>query len=221
HGGRRDVMISYLIGLALRFLIPGGSASAGKVLFIDNSSHYASLFSFGAERAFMTWVTWTFAFAAGLFYFGSDVLIWILIGFILIALAPIWAYWLLNLSAKSRRWRESYRQSAPKLATLQLLSAFLMQLQYWLVLQQSGVISFGQSLTRMSLTNFSNSIPITFAGLGLRESFAIHFLADAGFTATQAVAATLTVFVFQDVLPGIVGAVTLLIAKKKPRLPRM
>lgn len=214
---KSNVVISYFAGLALRFLVPGGASSVGKVLFLDNSSRYASLSSFGAERGFMTWVTWVFALGAGLFFYSGNMLIWISIGFVIIALAPLWAYWLLGLFAKTRQIKPGYRLRAPRLTLLQVVSALIMYLQYWLILQQSGAISFGGTLTRMSLTNFSNSIPITFAGLGLRESFAIHFLADAGFTATQAVTTTLTVFVFQDVMPGIVGAVTLLVAKKKPR----
>ncbi|MDP2174022.1 MAG: lysylphosphatidylglycerol synthase domain-containing protein [Candidatus Cloacimonadaceae bacterium] len=212
---KRDVLTSYLIGLPLRFLIPGGSASMGKVLFVDNSSRHASLFSFGAERAFQTWATWTFALAAGLFYFGGSALVWVLVGFAVIALAPLWAYGIFGLFEKSRVLMDGYRQKAPKIASLQLFGALIMHLQYWLILRQSGVIPLFQSLMRMSLTNFANSIPVTVAGLGLRESFAIHFLADAGFNPAQAVAATLTLFIFQDILPGIAGAFVLLSAKRK------
>jgi glycosyltransferase 2 family protein len=66
----------------------------------------------------------------------------------------------------------------------------------------------------MSLTNISNSIPITISGLGLREGFAIHFLKDFGFGAEQAVAATLSVFLMHDVIPALVGAIVLLRARK-------
>ncbi|MDD2616571.1 MAG: hypothetical protein PHH74_05255, partial [Candidatus Cloacimonetes bacterium] len=58
------------------------------------------------------------------------------------------------------------------------------------------------------------SIPITVSGLGLREGFAIHFLDSYGFTSEQAVAATLSLFFFQDVVPALVGGVVLLKAKR-------
>jgi hypothetical protein len=66
----------------------------------------------------------------------------------------------------------------------------------------------------MALTQFSNSIPITVAGLGLRESFAIHFLKTAGITAEQAVSATLSLFFIQDVLPALIGTWFLVRTKK-------
>jgi len=50
--------------------------------------------------------------------------------------------------------------------------------------------------------------------LGLREGFAIHFLAGIGFSAEKAVSASLTLFFIQDVLPALIGIYYLIIGKK-------
>ncbi len=211
---KREMLASYLIGLPLRFVIPGGSASAGKILFVNNSSRWASLFSFGAERAFLTWCTWTYAFGAALFFY-AGIPLWLrILVFVLCLTAPLWAYWLMGLNERTRTLQTNYARFAPRMVVIQLSIAFLSYLQYWLILRQMLPLGFWQSTIRMALTQFSNSIPITVAGLGLRESFAIHFLSGAGFSASQAVSATLSLFFFQDILPALPGIGILLKVQK-------
>lgn len=217
---RKEQLESYLIGLPLRFAVPGGSASAGKVLFVSNTSRWASLLSFGSERGFMTWTTWSYAFAAALVYYPAIPLWLRLAGFLLCFSAPLWTYYLLGLGPKTRPLQPGYARYAPRISLIQVLIAFLSYIQYWLILRQILPIDFGASFVRMALTQFSNSIPITVAGLGLRESFAIHFLAGAGFSASQAVSATLTLFIIQDLLPALPGLVLLLRTQKKANVVR-
>ncbi len=88
---------------------------------------------------------------------------------------------------------------------LQVANSLLTYLQYWLILNSFLPISRWETWLRMALTQFSNTIPITVGGLGLREGFAIHFLKGAGFTAEQAVSATLSLFIIQDILPALLG----------------
>lgn len=211
----KEVLRSYLIGLPLRFLVPGGPASVAKVLWVQNTSRKASIFSFGAERAFMTWATWCFAIGAALFYFKGGML-WLTAALALLCIpAPLWVWLGMSIRDKDRALRDSYAAHAPWMCALQVFASMLCLLQYWLLLVRFVPISFPATMKLMGLTNFSNSIPITLAGLGLRESFAVHFLDKAGITAAQAVSATLALFIVQDILPALIGAGVLLSSKRK------
>jgi len=214
----RDVLKSYLIGLPLRFAVPGGPASLGKVFWVDNSSHMASVLAFGIERGFLTWATWSFASGAALFYF-TAIPLWLrVIVFTLCLAAPVLGIPILKAWPKGRQALPAYKQLAPRMALLQVGAALIAYSQYWLILNSHIQISWPESLKLMSLTNFSNSIPITLAGLGLRESFAVHFLGGAGFSAAQAISTTLTLFVIQDIIPALIGLVVFLTRNKPVRV---
>lgn len=202
---RKEVLSSYLVGLPLRFAIPGGSASMGKIFWVQNSSRLASLLAFAAERGFLTWSTWVFASGAAMFHYQS-ISPWIRIPvFILCLVLPLLVYPILRLSSRGKDARPHYKKLAPRMAMLQITAGLITFTQYWLLLNQHLKISWPHSLRLMALTNFSNSIPITLAGLGLRESFAVHFLAKASFSASQAISTTLTLFVIQDMIPALIG----------------
>lgn len=212
-----DVWRSYLIGLPLRFVIPGGPAAVGKILFVDNSSHWASVLSFGAERFFMTWATWLVAAVAASLHY-TFMPLWIRVAVVTLCLIfPLLAFFGLARMPKLKALRSTYPRQAPKMILAQILASAAMYAQYWLILRQMLPIDFTSSFRLMGLTNFSNSIPVTVAGLGLRESFAVHFLKDWGYTATQAVSATLILFVIQDIVPALIGSIVLLSSKRKGR----
>lgn len=212
---KREIMASYLVALPLRFLIPGGSASFGKIFYLSNSSLMASLAATAAERAFMTWATWSFAALASLYYFVNISLGLRMAALMIIIILPAIAYVVIKWRFQDPAFAQAYKMQAPRMMAMQLVASGMAYLQYWLILNAFGVIGLFQCWMRMALTNFSNSIPVTVAGLGLRESFAIHFLADAGFTAETAVSATLSLFLVQDVIPALIGAAVLLKAKRK------
>lgn len=211
---RREVLHSYLIGLPLRFAVPGGHASFAKIFFISNSSRSASFWSTALERGFMTWGTWTMAALAALYYYSNQPLALRLAAIVFCTALPILLYFLLGTKKDWQYLQASYRKQAPRMMFLQIAANLISYLQYWLILSSVLNIGWWQSTIRMALTQFSNSIPITVAGLGLRESFAIHFLKTAGITAEQAVSATLSLFFIQDVLPAIIGTWFLIKAKK-------
>ena len=108
----------------------------------------------------------------------------------------------------------AYSAQASKMMLLQIANTLLMYLQYYIILNQLGVISAIDTWLGMGLTNISNSIPVTISGLGLREGFAIHFLQAFNFSSEQAVAATLSLFLFHDLIPAIFGAVVLFHTKR-------
>jgi hypothetical protein len=211
---KREVLHSYLIGLPLRFAVPGGHASIAKIFFVSNSSRSASFWSTALERGFMTWGTWTFAALAALSYYSNLSLLLRLAAILFCIALPIFLYYLLGTKKDWQYLQAPYLKQALKMMLLQTTANLITYLQYWLILNSILTISWWQSTIRMALTQFSNSIPITVAGLGLRESFAIHFLKTAGITAEQAVSATLSLFFIQDVLPALIGTWFLVRTKK-------
>jgi len=210
----KQIISSYLVALPLRFVIPGGHASFAKIFYLKNTSILASLIATTAERLFMTWATWTFAAVAAFFVF-PDLNIYLRIFMILFtAFMPLWAAILMNFG-KIKIHLPTYCRQAPRMMLLQIANTLLMYLQYYIVLNYLGTISAVNTWLGISLTNVSNSIPITISGLGLREGFAIHFLKPYGFNPSAAVAATLSIFFFHDLIPAFVGAIVLIRAKRE------
>lgn len=216
----KEVAASYLVALPLRFALPGGHASFAKVFYLKNSSILASLISTTSERLFMTWSTWTFAAIAAWFYFPHWSIILRLAMLIFSAFMPLWAALIMATNSKWKHFLPAYNLQAPRMMLLQIANTIIMYVQYFLILNVLGKISAIGTWLAMALTNVSNSIPITISGLGLREGFAIHFLDSWGFSSEQAVAATLSLFFFQDVIPALVGAVVLLRAKRPTGLTK-
>lgn len=210
---QRQLLSSYLVALPLRFVIPGGHASFAKIFYLKNTSLLASLIATSAERLFMTWATWTFASLAAFFFFPSLSLIIRIILILFAAFLPLWAALIMKFNARLKQHLPPYGLQAPKMMLLQIANTLLMYLQYYIILNHLGVISALDTWLGMALTNVSNSIPITISGLGLREGFAIHFLEAFNFSSEQAVAATLTLFFFHDLIPAVAGAITLFKAK--------
>lgn len=211
---RKDIQTSYLIGNFLRFLLPGGHGTFGKVFFIKNSSKTATAVAVTSERAAQTWAVFLFA-ALGASYYYLD---WavelrlLLLGFIV--LFPLLLWILIRLHPAFTEVREGYKRDVPRMLLIQICTNLLTMLQYWLLLGVMLRISYPETVLRMSLVQFSDTIPITISGLGLREGFAVHFLEDAGVSAKQAVTATLGLFVSQDIIPGLVGLPFFLMHKK-------
>lgn len=211
---KKAVVCSYLIGQTLRFAVPGGPASFAKIFYVPNNSVVSSFWSSIAEKSVMTWVTWTFTILAGMFYYTKFPLwIWIIL-LLFFLLLPFLVKWGFGFSRYLASLKPLYAAQMPKIITVQVLSTILCYVQYWLILNCLLPLSFWQTLIRMALTQFSNTIPITISGLGLREGFAIHFLAGTGFSAEQAVFTTLTLFFIHDVLPALIGIFFLLQGKK-------
>ncbi|MCB5253966.1 MAG: lysylphosphatidylglycerol synthase domain-containing protein [Candidatus Cloacimonadaceae bacterium] len=211
---RRQVQATYLLALPLRFLIPGGHASFAKVLYLKNTSLLASIVATSAERLFMTWATWTFAAIAAFFFF-PELSVYIRMALIVFAaFLPLWAALIMRLRPSLRVHLPAYAAQAPKMMLLQIANTLLMYLQYYIILNHLGVISAIDTWIGMGLTNVSNSIPITISGLGLREGFAIHFLEAFNFSSEQAVAATLSLFVFHELIPALIGSVVLFRSKR-------
>lgn len=200
-----QVFRTYMLGVPLRFILPGGNGSFAKIFFVDNSSKLATAISTLSEKAVMTWAIILFAISAS-FPFYPQWPQWTKIGaLILVTTLPSFGLFLMRHVKAWQRFEPTARKYGPNMLLIQIISVMITMLQYWLLLNCMHAIGFREVVIRMSLTQFSNIIPITISGLGLRESFAMHFLAGSGITAGQAVTATLSLFVMQDIIPSVIG----------------
>ncbi len=205
---------SYLIGIPLRFLLPGGHGSFAKVFFIDNSSKTASIAAVASEKLAQTWAILLFAAGSAFWIFPQWNLALKLLALVVIALLPLILGGIVKWHRDLAVLRDGYRRNIPRMLAIQVAAVLLTMLQYYLLLNTMSAISFGETTLRMSIVQFSDTIPVTISGLGLRESFAMHFLETAGYAGGKAITATLALFFIQDVLTCIPGLGLLLMRKK-------
>lgn len=203
---RKEVFESYMIGQALRFAVPGSWGILGKVAFVSNSSKGASVISCFLERIYVTWSIFVFASLA-LLYLPQGIPGWIRWSlFAWLITLPVWLYFLLYLNRRWNHLRPNYIRYAPRLTLLMVATTLLNLFQYWLMLHLTQAVSFWDVVKRMSLSHLSYSIPITVAGLGLKESFAISLLSKIGLQAESIASTTLAIFIINDVVPALIGA---------------
>ena len=199
-----DIIKSYLIGVSLGFVLPGGHATYGKMYFIKNSKK-ATFVSVLIEKFFQTWGNLFYASIATFFYFKNlDMSLRLLIFFI-VTFSPLILLLIIYLIPRFRVHIPVLKKIFPKIILSQMIYIPLSVIQYWLILKSFTGITFIQSCISTTLILSSNVIPITFSGLGLREYFAIKVLAQYGITNTSAVTAALIIFFINSVLPALVG----------------
>lgn len=209
-----DIIKSYLIGVSLGFVLPGGHATYGKMYFIENSKK-ATFVSVLIEKFFQTWGNLIYASISAIFFF-KNIDIWIRISISLaVVISPLVLLLIIYFIPKYRVHIPTLTKIFPKIIISQLIYVPLTVIQYWLILASFTNITFLQSCISTTLILSANVIPITFSGLGLREYFAIKVLAQYGISNTSAVTAALIIFFINSVLPALIGVGYIINHKKK------
>lgn len=126
----------------------------------------------------------------------------------------------LPLQARIERVAGSLESLTPASTSAYLL---LTLLAFIVVLFQFGIIllswqswSFHIVFLTFPLVVLTNVLPITIGGLGVREATAAALLGHYGVPASHAVLAALLMFAINTALPGIVGAIVLPFASRRP-----
>ncbi|MDD3051924.1 MAG: lysylphosphatidylglycerol synthase domain-containing protein, partial [Candidatus Cloacimonetes bacterium] len=137
--------------------------------------------------------------------------------FIIILFSPFSATVLYNFVKKEHHklYIKQYIRSIPKVAMFQFIFISLTVFQYYVLIEQYFHISIGKLFIGVPLILSSNTIPITYSGLGLRETFAISVLSKFDIDPLIAVTASLTIFFFNSVIPALIGLYLLINKKKK------
>lgn len=203
---KSEIFSSHMIGHALRFLIPGGHAVIGKMYFVENEKKL-SFMSIGVEKFFQIWTNLLFASFAAIFYFRSKFVLPTIFAFIFIIFLPFIIYLLKHFDRKKNLaiYFKQYWKIIPGIFVMQISYMFLTIFQYFILLNNFVSFHFFSAIVSIPLILFSNLIPITYAGLGLREKFAIEVLAKYNISSETAVATSLTVFIFNVLMPALIG----------------
>lgn len=197
---------SLMIGDALRFLVPGGYAVAGKIYFIKNNKS-ASLISVGYEKFIQIWTSLLFASFASIFYFQKILFSLKLSFFIVILFLPLIVSLFLKLFKKTsfRSYIQGYDRSVLSILLIQVFCYTITLFQYYLVIGNFENIGAFTVLIAVPLILSANLIPFSYAGLGFKETFAIEILSKYNISAEVAVTSTLLIFFINTVLPALLG----------------
>ncbi len=196
---------THLIGLSLRFLIPGTQAAFGKVFFLNHSKKRSAILIF-FELFFLTWKTLIFALFASFYFFPQIHFAVKLSAFVLCALAPFILYLIIRLKfLKIDDMAINFLRIIPNITISHMIFVLLTFIQYYVILNQFAEISFWNVFLSVSLIMASNTIPVSYSGLGFREVFAVYFFKHLSISPEISVTAALTIFFFNAFLPAIPG----------------
>lgn len=209
-----EIFKSYLIGISLGFVLPGGHATYGKMYFIENSKK-ATFVSVLIEKFFQTWGNLFYASIAAIFYFTNIALLLRLSIAFIITFSPLVLLLITYLIPKYRVHIPVLKKVFPKIVLSQMIYIPLTVIQYWIILISFTNITFIQSCISTPLILSSNVIPITFSGLGLREYFSVKVLSQYGTNTTSAVSVALIIFFINIFIPALVGVGYIMQHKRK------
>jgi len=201
-----EVLKSYFVGLALRFVGPGGIGVVGKIYFVNNKKK-ATLASIGVERIFLTWKNLFFAAFAAIFFFTNINMIIKVSVLIAVIFLPfiIYLFSFLTKNENIQSYSLNYLKKTPEIMLAQIIFVFITFYQYFILLRNFVDISFFKIMISVPLIHISHIIPLSFNGFGLRETFAIEVFSKYGISPELAVTATFLIFFFNSVVPAIIG----------------
>ena len=200
-----EIIKTHMIGLALRFFMPGGYATFGKIFYLDQNRKKDTFVSILIEKFFSNWIIIFTASLASLLFFDKWMIL-LTIFVVIVAFLPIFIPVFLKRFIKFEIIEEYY-STLPKIMINQIIYVLLIFLQHYLLLSTiMGIdLPFVQLSSAIALTLVANVIPITFSGLGLREIAYAMVLPYVGVPAEIAVGASLVIFLFNSVIPAIPG----------------
>jgi len=210
----RQILNVFFVGFSLRFVLPGSQGEVGKMLFIRGKPSQRIAVYVIEKVAFI----FTVLFCVGIsiwIVFPAYLWIGVILTLLLILSQFLWkgiAKWPVvkkYLSARLRKRRIFLLQSG-----FSLIHLGIVIFQYWIFLHVYNIspIELGGIV---SLVLAAIMIPISFAGLGVRESVALTLLQPYGVAANVGVGVPLLVFVVNVVLPAIIGIIIFLSQRMK------
>lgn len=203
---KNEIAKSFFIGEALRFVVPGGYGTIGKMYFVNNKKS-ATFVSVGVEKFFQIWTSLAFVSLASIFYF-QEISVYIKLGYtIAVMILPFLIHPILHLFKESVlfTYSKEYNKVIIPIISRQFLHMLLTFVQYYVIILHFQDIGFFQVCISVPLILSANLIPITFSGLGLRESFAVAVLNNYGIGADVAITCSLLIFFINNVLSALVG----------------
>ena len=212
------ILKTHIIGLILRLVVLGGLGAFGKIFFINRDKKITT-YSILIEKFFIIWIICFFAVWAVIYApFVSKLDIINSIGFLplafIISILPLFLPKFLKKTSVGYV-KDSYIKTLPLLITSQIVFIVLTFVQYYVLLKYfvDFYFSFIDVAILVSFILVTNVIPITYSGLGLRESASVWLLPMIGVSPEIAVGTSLIIFFFNAVVPALPGL--FFIIKKK------
>jgi len=207
----------FFSGYALRFIIPGGHGEVGKMAFVSGPYSYR-LIAYLMDKGSLAAVV-LIGGLAGIWKLYPTTRVYYRLLVIIIPLVCFGAGYIIRKSKKGFPGIGKYPFKNVLAANIPLSIAhvMIMALQYWLVLKAYGV-SFFSTYTTVNIVLCAIMIPISFAGLGVREWTTLQLLKFYSLPKESAILAPLLVFLCNVFIPALIGAIVILFFKMKPKL---
>jgi len=203
---KRDLLVrAFFTGYAMRFILPGGHGEIGKMLFVPGSNTGKVVAYLMDKVSFIAVVLVGFVISFWSFFPGKRFYLLILPvlilgGFILIKRLKIKRYFLINYP---------FLKIGYKALGLSLIQFIVVIFQYWYLLHSTGIPSrVVAGVVSMILTVIM--IPVSIAGLGLREWASWRLFQNFQVPPELALAAPLMIFTVNVLIPAIIGAIVFL-----------
>lgn len=209
----KDALISFFVGYVLRLTIPGGYGEVGKLLLIKGKvKNKISSYMLKLIAEFL------------LLVFLLGIAIFILLPekqyLVFISILPILFVLLIPVFRKIKyvNMLTILDVRYQKIIIINSLFALVIYLTF---IFQYQVVLLGEEITFFEigaiciLVLSAVGIPISIAGIGVRENVSLYFLAIYGISENIAIGIPMIVFAFNGLIPAIVGAFLLIFTRHK------
>lgn len=205
HAG--DLLPAFLAGFAFRMMIPGGYAEVSKVLLMPGKKR-GKVVAFGLEKYFETYIKiMLILIALPLVFDQYGNYLWLL------ATAGLSVYFFLPRLLRSKyllKLQEKevvYHRLFFRILIFTAVIFFLIMSQYAILLNSIGYLAVNKTIIAVIFIWGGGLIPVSVAGVGVRENLAVYFLGQYGIPPETAVGVALFVFFFNAALPAMAGLI--------------
>jgi len=204
HFHNSDLLPSFFAGFAFRMMIPGGHAEISKIYLLPGKKS-GKVVAFGLEKFFQTYIK-IFLSMVFLPFLFPQFTRWS-IGIIAVLIALFIGLPRLPLLRKYQEKSINNYALFFKTFFFSISIFILLGIQYFILLNENNTISLWDTYKTVVFIWSAGVIPISYAGLGIREGLAIFFLQKFQIPAAFAVATALFLFTINMIIPALIGMI--------------
>ncbi len=207
------VIKTHFIGLYLKLIIPGGYGTFGKIAFINQHQKKATFLSILIEKFFQNWISLFFGVLSLLFIATKYKILWMIL-LIIISISPFLVPLVFKKQGNNLLWK-CYNQKIPYLMISQYIHQIFTFFQYWLLFETLSRTHWFVVCKGVSIALLSTILPVSYSGLGVRETAFVYTFKSYGVSAEIAVAVSLIIFFYNSIIPAFPGLYYFLMINKK------
>ena len=212
----KDAFKSILVGLTFGLITPGRIGEVGRSLYIPSSNAIEIVGLVILEKIF-SFFTVLITSALGIIVWGHEiagVIVFVCVLFVAFQLNAIRSIlsrisFLLPSGKKVAelwsRWSYFDRKKIVSLFVISICFFLIVYIQFYILVSSFQGIEVTPALISIPLIIAINSIPITVAGLGLREGASVFFFSKFGVAEAAALNGALLLFAIDLLIPGLIG----------------